>query len=89
MPTKKCIDCNEEKDLEAFYKKISDKTGLSSQCKVCCKIQREKSKAEKSCVHCLQTKLGQDFLGDDDHCRDCVAGFLLDDKKKMLCVQNY
>lgn len=37
---KKCSKCNEEKDINCFYKKTKDK--LHSQCKVCQSIEHKK-----------------------------------------------
>lgn len=81
MAIKKCVDCKEEKSVDLFHKKSSDKTGFNPQCKECRKLAAEAAKSQKSCVKCHMIKLGKDFLSGEDHCRDCIAVLLSESKK--------
>lgn len=45
---KKCILCNEVKDLESFYSHKEMKDGKLSKCKECCKKQAKKRHHEKN-----------------------------------------
>ena len=74
---KKCIKCNESKDISLFYKDPGNKDGLHSSCKVCKNANTTKNKLlvkmkkmqNKTCKYCF-TQLDISYTANSNVCKD-------------------
>lgn len=68
--TKKCIDCQEEKDCSLFYKEKRNKDGIMGNCFDCFKQRRKKYEHQKRVVM-SSLYLDKDFMDIIKTCIEC------------------
>ncbi len=83
-----CKTCNQDKNLDDFYRKKDSKNGYFSKCKICTAIYYEKNKEEKRKYQIEYKKLNKEKLAIYDKEYHLLNKQKIYDKNKQTKIKN-